>query len=344
MPQPQGKSVVIELRATDLETAQRDLSTLLPFAKSLAFGGRHWVICGETMPADTFAHLPYVANVHYIDVPYPLASKEFCPRRTIVRVGNIPIGAGLPVIMAGPCSVEHFAQLFTTATHLAQKGCHILRGGAFKPRTSPYSFQGLGHEGLKLLAEVRSMTGLPFVTEVLNPQDVDLVASYADMLQIGARNMQNFPLLREVARSQKPILLKRAPWATLSTWLQAAEYILVEGNFQVVLCERGICTSAAAAGCHLDLTAIQQVLHISHLPVIADPSHGTGMRSLVTPMAIAALLAGADGIIVETHPEPDKALSDSKQTLSFDEFDMLMDKYQRLVPNDMTLSQPAYVY
>lgn len=344
MPQSQGKSLVIELQPVELETAQRELSSLLPFGRTVRFGGRHWFVCGEPVAEDKFAHLPYIVNFHYIDALYPLASKEFYDHRTIVRVGDVVIGAGLPVIMAGPCSVEHFAQLFTTATHLVKRGCHILRGGAFKPRTSPYSFQGLGHEGLKLLAEVRSVTGLPFVTEVLNLQDVDLVASYADMLQIGARNMQNFPLLREVARTGKPILLKRAPWATLSTWLQAAEYILIEGNFQVVLCERGICTSDAATGRHLDLTAIQQVLSISHLPIIADPSHGTGIRSLVTPVAVAALLAGADGIIVEVHPEPDKALSDSKQTLSLNEFDVLMEKIHRFVGSDVVLPQPAFTY
>ncbi|GCE15625.1 3-deoxy-7-phosphoheptulonate synthase [Tengunoibacter tsumagoiensis] len=306
------------------------LLAYIPYARYVEFAGSRWIVSERFLPKEEIEQRSDSVEVVYSSTPYPLASKALGAQRTIVQVGAVSIGAGHPVMIAGPCSVESRDQLLSTATHLAQNGCHILRGGAYKPRTSPYSFQGLQHDGLKLLAEARALTGLPIVTEVMSPQDVELVATYADMLQIGARNMQNFPLLAEAGRSGKPILLKRSPWATLTIWLQAAEYILSEGNFQVVLCERGICTSEASAGRHLDLTAIQLIPELSHLPIIADPSHGTGQRSLVTPMAIASLITGADGIMVEVHPEPDKALSDGKQTLSFQEYDALIEKAQKV--------------
>ena len=248
------------------------------------------------------------------------------------------IGSGEPVIIAGPCSVEHRDQLLVTARHMASSGCHILRGGAFKPRTSPYSFQGLGPQGLELLAEARDITGLPIVTEVLATEDVELVARYTDMLQIGARNMQNFPLLRKVGQSGKPVLLKRSPSANIETWLQAAEYILAEGNPQVVLCERGICASDASSGKQLDLGAILRLRRLTHLPVIADPSHGTGVRDMVIPMSLASLVVGADGIIVEVHPEPARALSDGAQSLDLAAFDHMMERIHLL---KRLLSEPV---
>jgi 3-deoxy-7-phosphoheptulonate synthase len=241
--------------------------------------------------------VPGIAKVVPVTSSYPLASTDFSLSRSTVAVGSWLIGNGKPVIMAGPCSVENREQILLTADFLSAHGCHILRGGAFKPRTSPYTFQGLGKEGLRLLAEARAATGMPIVTEVLAPSDVELVAEYADILQVGTRNMQNFPLLTEIGKTDKPVLLKRAPWVDLNTWLHAAEYILIEGNLRVMLCERGICASEASSGRFLDLGAILRLRQLTHLPIIADPSHGTGQRSLVVPMALAALVFGADGFL-----------------------------------------------
>lgn len=243
--------------------------------------------------------------------------------------GNI-IGGEKVIVMAGPCSVESEEQLMEVAHIVKAAGAHILRGGAFKPRTLPYSFQGLGEEGLKILAKARNETGMPIITEVMAPEDVDLVESYTDILQIGARNMQNFPLLRRVGIAKKPVMLKRGMSATIEEWLGCAEYILNEGNLDVILCERGIRTYETITRNTLDVSAVPIIKQISHLPVIVDPSHGTGVRSLVNPMAKASIAAGADGIMVEVHPHPEKALSDGDQSLHPIEFQCLMRELNQL--------------
>ena len=245
---------------------------------------------------------------------------------TVFDVKGVEIGGENLIVVAGPCSVESRTQILETARAVAKAGAHMLRGGAFKPRTSPYSFQGLGEEGLRLLAEARDETGLPIVTEVMSPQAVDLVASYADVLQIGTRNMQNYPLLRAVGQAKKPVLLKRGLSSTVNEWLNAAEYIMDGGNRDVILCERGIRTFETITRFTLDLSAVPVVKELSHLPVVIDPSHGTGHRSLIAPMSKAAIAAGADGLIVEVHPDPDKALSDGPQSLRPDEFKALMEE------------------
>ena len=249
----------------------------------------------------------------------------------VVTVGDLEVGSDLFVVVAGPCSVESREQILDVAREVKRAGAHMLRGGAFKPRTSPYSFQGLGVEGLKLLAEAREETGLPVVTEVMAPEHVRVVSEYADVLQVGARNMQNFPLLREVGRCRKPVLLKRGLWATVEEWLYAAEYIMVEGNLDVILCERGIRTFEKTTRNTLDLSAVALLKRVSPLPVIVDPSHGTGVRELVPPMARASAAAGADGIMVEVHPRPEEALSDGPQSLRFEEFRRLMEGLRPVV-------------
>lgn len=276
--------------------------------------------------AEMLASVPSVDNVIPVSKKYKLASREFNPVNTVVQVGGVTIGGDEVVIMAGPCSVENERQLLETAHAVKERGAHILRGGAFKPRTSPYQFRGLGEDGLKLLAKASAETGLPVITEVMTPTDVPLVAEYSDVLQIGARNMQNFQLLEECGRAGKPVLLKRGLAATIEEWLLCAEYILNTGNKQVMLCERGIRSFDPATRNVFDLTAIPLVKRLSHLPVIADPSHATGKWYLVEPMAMAALAAGADGLIIEVHPNPDHALSDGPQSLTFDNFGKLMHK------------------
>jgi 3-deoxy-7-phosphoheptulonate synthase len=241
-----------------------------------------------------------------------------------IRVGDVTIGGDQLAVMAGPCSVENREQILETAHSVKAAGGHILRGGAFKPRTLPYSFQGLGEEGLKILAEARAETGLPVITEVMAPEDVELVESYADILQIGARNMQNFTLLKRVGRAEKPVMLKRGMSATIEEWLGCAEYILNEGNPNVILCERGIRTYETITRNTLDVSAVPVIKQLSDLPVVVDPSHGTGIRSLVAPMAKAGVAAGADGLIIEVHPHPEKALSDGDQSLHPSEFEALM--------------------
>jgi 3-deoxy-7-phosphoheptulonate synthase len=243
---------------------------------------------------------------------------------TIVDIDGIKAGDSEIIIIAGPCAVESREQLFETARSVRESGANILRGGAFKPRSSPYSFQGMGEEGLKLLSQVRKETGLPIVTEVMDTRQVELVAGYADMLQIGSRNMQNFPLLKEAGMSRKPILLKRGMMATIEEFLLAAEYILNQGNDQVILCERGIRTFETSTRNTLDLSAVPMLKMLTHLPVIVDPSHGTGLRWMVPAMAKAAVAAGADGLIMEVHYHPEKALCDGYQSLSLDEFNLLM--------------------
>ncbi|REJ33324.1 MAG: 3-deoxy-7-phosphoheptulonate synthase [Bacillota bacterium] len=256
--------------------------------------------------------------------PYKLASRQFRPEPTVVEVGGRRIGGSELTVIAGPCAVESEEQIVTAARMVKEAGATMLRGGAFKPRTSPYSFQGLAEEGLRLLAVARAETGLPVVTEVMDTEDVELVAEYADMLQIGARNMQNFPLLKEAGRSGKPVLLKRGLSATIEEWLMAAEYIISAGNPNVVLCERGIRTFETATRNTLDLNAVPVVKELSHLPIIVDPSHGTGKWRYVTPMARAAVAAGADGLMVEVHPDPENAVSDGQQSLKPEKFHELM--------------------
>ena len=251
-----------------------------------------------------------------ISKSYKLASREFHPMPTVIDVGGIKIGEGLPVVMAGPCAVESREQLMEAAEIVKKGGAEFLRGGAYKPRTSPYSFQGLEEEGLKLLAEAREKTGLKIVTEVTEVENVGLVSEYADVLQIGARNMQNFRLLKEVGRGNKPVMLKRGLAATIDEWLNAAEYIMNEGNPNVIFCERGIRTYETYTRNTLDLSAVAAIKHLSHLPIISDPSHGTGKWRFVRPMAFASIAAGADGLIMEMHPNPAKALSDGPQSLT----------------------------
>jgi 3-deoxy-7-phosphoheptulonate synthase len=253
-----------------------------------------------------------------------LALKQNEDQRLTVRVGDISVGGDKVIVIAGPCSVESREQLLEAARAVKSAGAHMLRGGAFKPRTLPYSFQGLGEAGLKILAEARDETGLPIVTEVMAPEDVALVESYTDILQIGSRNMQNYPLLKKVGRASKPVLLKRGVAGTIAEWLGCAEYILCEGNPDVILCERGIRGFDAITRNTLDVTAVPVIHQLSPLPVIIDPSHGTGIRSLVSPMAKAGVAAGADGLLIEVHPHPEKALSDGSQSLTPGEFKQLM--------------------
>ena len=262
------------------------------------------------------------------DIPIPgkikLAVRNSPSQQTIIKLNGVEIGGDRVIIMAGPCSVESREQVLEAAIVVKAAGAQILRGGAFKPRTLPYSFQGLGEEGLKLLAEARDETGLPIVTEVMDPSEVELVAAYADILQIGTRNMQNFPLLKSVGRIDKPVMLKRGMSATINEWLGCAEYILAEGNPDVIMCERGIRTFEQITRNTVDISAAPILHMISHLPVIIDPSHGTGTRSLVEPLAKAGIAAGADGIMVEVHPHPEEALCDGAQSLSPEEFKSFM--------------------
>ncbi|MEX2158316.1 MAG: 3-deoxy-7-phosphoheptulonate synthase [Dehalococcoidia bacterium] len=283
-------------------------------------------VVGRIYPelADELETMPGVASTVKISTPYKLASRQTKADDTIVRIGDVEVGGGTTVMIAGPCAVETEEQIFETARAVKAAGAHLMRGGAFKPRTSPYSFRGLQLEGLKLLAAARKETGLCFTTEVMSEQDVDAVAQYADILQIGARNAQNFILLEEVGRTGKPVLLKRGLASTIEDWLLAAEYILNTGNHNVMLCERGIRTFEQATRNTFDINAIPLIKQISHLPIIGDPSHGTGKWSLVSPVALASIAAGADGVIVEVHPNPDHALSDGAQSLNFPRFQELM--------------------
>ncbi len=266
------------------------------------------------------AGLPGVESVTPVSKPFKLTSREFHPGDTVIRAGSATIGGGTLTVMAGPCAIESRDQLLRTADAVAAGGATVLRGGAFKPRTSPYSFQGLGMDGVRFLVEAGERTGLPIVTEVMEPSQVEPVAAYADILQIGARNMQNFPLLMAAGRVQRPVMLKRGIAATIEEWLMAAEYIVSSGNPQVILCERGIRTFERYTRNTLDLTAVPLLHRLTHLPVIVDPSHATGKRWLVRPMAVAAVAGGADGIMVEVHPKPDDALSDGEQSLTLEQF------------------------
>jgi len=290
-------------------------------------------VVGQTYPElrDKLEMLSGVEEVIPISKPYKLSSREFQSWNTTIQVGDVTIGGEVITIMAGPCAVESEMQLMETARAVKAAGAHILRGGAFKPSTSPYSFRGMGEKGLKLLAQAREETGLPIITEVLTPGDVEMVAKYADILQIGTRNMQNFILLDEVGKAQKPVMLKRGMSATIEEWLLSAEYILAQGNRQVILCERGIRTFETYTRNTMDVSAIPIIKKVSHLPIIADPSHGTGKWYLVGPLALASIAAGADGLMIEVHPNPDKVLKDGPQSLNFDTFRQLTSQLASVV-------------
>ena len=284
---------------------------------------------GRRHEIEALSVAPGVDTVVAIAQPFKLVSRQTRPQGSVIvvggeKTGGVKIGGPEVVVIAGPCSVESREQLLETAQGVKRAGATMLRGGAYKPRTSPYEFQGLGIEALKILREARELTGLPVVTEVMSTEDVDLICEYADMLQVGARNMQNFALLRRLATVKKPILLKRGPSATVKEWLLAAEYLLSGGNDQVVLCERGIKTFETATRNTLDLAAIALAKELSHLPVVADPSHGTGKQSLIGAVSRAAIAVGADGIIVEVHPCPERALSDGPQSLDIPQFERVM--------------------
>ncbi|MDH3890431.1 MAG: 3-deoxy-7-phosphoheptulonate synthase [candidate division Zixibacteria bacterium] len=286
---------------------------------------------GKMVDHEQFTMLEGVDSVVRIMKPYKLAGREFKKEPTVIEVGPVKIGGDNVVVMAGPCAVESREQTLRAADAVAEAGATILRGGAFKPRSSPYSFQGLGEEGLQILSAAKQQTGLPVVSEVTTPTVVELVASYADMLQVGARNMQNFALLEAVGRTGKPVLLKRGMMSTIEELLMSAEYILSNGNPNVILCERGIRTFETATRNTLDISAVPVIKSLSHLPVIIDPSHATGQRSLIEPMAKAAIAAGADGLIIEVHPDPDEALCDGAQSLYPADFAKLMDQLRRIV-------------
>ncbi len=279
---------------------------------------------------DEIELLPGVMQVVVVSKPYKLASREFHPDPTTISVGEAIVGGKTPVIMAGPCSVEDEEQMVSTAKAVKAAGATVLRGGAFKPRTSPYSFRGMGLEGLKLLNLAKQETGLPIITEVMSPTDVDTVAQYADILQVGARNMQNYNLLDEVGQTNKPVMVKRGLAASYEEWLLAAEYVMSQGNEQVMLCERGIRGFEQFTRFTLDVAAIPVIQRLSHLPILADPSHSTGKWYLVTPVALASIAAGAHGLLVEVHPNPDLAKCDGPQSLTFENFNLLMDQVKAL--------------
>ena len=300
-------------------------------------------VLGETYPElqHELEFIPGVYEVVRISKPYKLAGREFAPNDTVVKIGRegVAIGGGSFAVFAGPCAVESEEQVLATARVVKTMGAKVLRGGAFKPRTSPYSFRGLGEDGLKILAAAREETGLPIITEVMSTRDVDLVHQYADVLQVGARNMQNFSLLDEVGKTDKPVMVKRGFSATYEDWLLAAEYVMAGGNKQVILCERGIRTFETFTRNSLDLNAIPVIHRLSHLPVVVDPSHGTGKWYLVTPLARAAAAVGADGLIIEVHPNPDVAKCDGSQSLTFENFSTLMAQVtsiRELVSNGIT--------
>jgi len=301
----------------------------IPGAQRTAIG-----ITGNRGAVDrpVFESLPGVFEVIPVTHPYKLVSREVKPESSVVEIGGVPVGGSALVVAAGPCAVESLEQTLTVARHVKAAGAGLLRGGAFKPRTSPYSFQGLGKEGLKILAAAREETGLPVVTEALDIEGVDLVEEYADAIQIGARNMQNFSLLRRCGKAKKPVLLKRGLAATLEEFLMSAEYILSEGNYQVILCERGVRTFSDFSRNTLDLAVVPAVKSLSHLPILVDPSHGTGRRDKVAPMSRGAVAVGADGLLLEVHHQPDVALSDGPQSITPDMLDALMGELRQIAP------------
>lgn len=273
---------------------------------------------------EQFEALPFVERVVPILKPYKLVGKAFRPEGTIINVRGVEIGGDKICVMAGPCTVESPEMLFESAKFVKAAGATVLRGGAFKPSTSPYSFHGMGEAALKLLAEARDMTGLPIITEVMDTRDVELVGKYTDIFQIGTRNMANYSLLREVGNARKPVMLKRGWASTIEEWLQAAEYIVSQGNYEVILCERGIRTFETYTRNTFDINAIPAIKELSHLPIFADPSHATGRRSLVNAVSRGAIATGADGLIIETHPNPEKAIKDGAQSLTFAQFEQMM--------------------
>lgn len=293
-------------------------------------GAQHTIlgVVGDRSRVDimTFKVMPGVRDVVPVSSPYKLASRDFHPEDSVVYVKDVAIGGREVVVMAGPCAVESQEQIEETAQFVAEKGARILRGGAFKPRTSPYAFQGLGEEALKMLRRAADPLHLAVVTEVMTIEQIDLVSQYADLLQVGARNMQNYPLLTRLGEAEKPVILKRGPAATITDWLMSAEYILSSGNPNVILCERGIRTFESATRNTLDLSAVPVIRNLSHLPIVVDPSHGVGDRRYVPAMARAAVAAGADGIMIEVHPTPDSAKSDGPQSLNLDQFGVLMNR------------------
>jgi len=313
--------VVASIRAMDLAPHP------LPGATRTAIG-----ITGNVSAIDprTLEVLPGVLELIRVTKPYKLASREMHEADTYVRLPQTTIGPGTFTIIAGPCSVENEDIILRTADFLMGQGVRLLRAGAFKPRTSPYAFQGLGLDGLQILDRVRRRTGIGIVTELMDTDNADAVDEAADVIQIGTRNMQNFSLLRRVSRAAKPVLLKRGMSATLEEWLMAAEYVMAGGNYNVVLCERGVRTFSDHSRNTLDLSVIPPAKHLSHLPILVDPSHGTGKRAYVPPMALAALAAGADGLLIEVHPEPARALSDGAQSLDFAGFEHLLQGLRRL--------------
>ncbi len=299
----------------------------IPGAQRTAIG-----ITGNRGAVDrpVFESMPGVLEVIPVTHAYKLVSREVKPETSVVSVGGVAVGGGAFAIIAGPCAVESLDQMLTVARGVKAAGASLLRGGAFKPRTSPYSFQGLGEEGLKILASAREETGLPVVTEAIDAESVDLVERYADAIQIGARNMQNFSLLKRAGRAKKPVLLKRGLAATLEEFLMSAEYILSEGNYDVILCERGVRTFSDFSRNTLDLAVVPAVKQISHLPILVDPSHGTGRRDKVVPMSRGAAAVGADGLIVEVHHDPDRALSDGPQSITPDAFAALVRELRQI--------------
>src|SRR5258706_16150655 len=309
---------------------------IMPGAQRTAIG-----ITGNPGPvsSDEFEDLPGVAEAIRVTKPYKLVSREVKPENTVVHINGVQVGGSELVFIGGPCSVEDREQILESAEAVKAAGGHLLRGGAYKPRTSPYSFQGLGEAGLQLLAEAREATGLGIVTEAIDVETFDLVEDYADCVQIGARNMQNFSLLKRAGRSARPVLLKRGMSSTLEELLMAAEYILSEGNYQVILCERGVRTFTDHTRNTLDLSVVPAVQRLSHLPIIVDPSHGTGKRDKVHPMALASIAAGASGPIVEGHPNPDRALSDGYQSLYPSQFEEMADEYRAI--SDLLLKRKA---
>ncbi len=284
----------------------------------------------KTRVVEKMRGMPGVEDIIPILQPYKFAGREAHPENTVIELEGVKIGTDTVVVIAGPCAVESEEMLLETARSVRKSGAGVLRGGAYKPRTSPYSFQGLGEEALQFLARAREETGLPIITEVTDPRNVELVCRYADILQVGARNMQNFVLLTEVGKSGHPVMLKRGPSSTIKDLLLAAEYVIIEGNRDVLLCERGVTTFETYTRNTLDLSAVPVLKELSHLPVIVDPAHATGRNSLVEPMALAAVAAGADGIMVEVHPDPDAALCDGQQALALDEFERMMGKVKAI--------------
>lgn len=299
----------------------------LPGATRTAIG-----ITGNTGAVDPrpLEVLPGVSELIRVTKPYKLASREMHEADTYVRMTQTTIGPGTFTLIAGPCSVENETMILRTAEFLRERGVHLMRAGAFKPRTSPYAFQGMGIEGLRILDRAREQTGIGIVTELMDTENADAVEQAADVIQIGARNMQNFSLLKRVSRVRKPVLLKRGLSATLEEWLMAAEYVMAGGNYNVILCERGVRTFSDHSRNTLDLSVIPPAKKLAHLPILVDPSHGTGKRDYVPPMALAALAAGADGLLLEVHPDPDRALSDGAQSLDFAGFDRLLESLRRL--------------